>query len=258
MPNIDLGAMSDDELDAAIAKAQGGESVNADVLHTIPSTLEKAAVGTVTSPFTAMELASKAKNSLAEKMAPAAAQSAQPGSQVSIPGVEGSLTKGQSGKPPQSAYDWMQGQLKPYTGTLYEPQGTTAKATDAAIQGILPAMAGPGGVVRKLLTGIGGSVGGELAKEGAEWGGFKNLSPWAQAGGTAVGTMIPALLRRGVTPFPSTDAQLSMAKTLKGAGMDVSAGLKTGSPTLQGWEKAWTGKGPSIDPKQFTTEHWEK
>lgn len=253
MPNIDIGAMSDDDLEAAIAKAQGSESINADVLHTIPSSLEKVAVGTATSPFTAMELAGKAKNALSEKLAPPAAQAAQPGASVNIPGVEGSLTKAPPAKPVQSAYDWSQEQLKPYTGTLYEPQGTTAKAVDAGIQNVLPALAGPGGMARKLMTGVAGGVGGELAKEGAENHGFSNLSPWAQAAGTAAGTMVPALLRRGVTPFPSNDAQLAMAKTLKGGGMDVSAGLKTGSPTLQRWEQSWTGKPPGIDPKQFTT-----
>ncbi len=251
---VDISGLSNEELDGLIAKAKGAQSTNSDVMQTIPSSLEKMAVGTVTSPFTAMELGAKAKNWATGQSTPAAAQAAQPGSQVNIPGVQGTLTKAAPAKEPQSTYGWMQDQLQPYTGKLYEPQGTTAKVTDAIIQN-LP-VAGPGRVAnmaRRLLTGAAGSAGGELVKEGAENSGFSNLAPYAQAVGTAAGTFGPAGLRKAITPFAASDANLAMAKTLKGAGVDVSAGLKTGSPTLQRWEQSWTGKAPGVDPRQFTT-----
>lgn len=287
--------MSDDELSAAIAKAQGGVSTNADVAQTIPSSVVKMGVGTAGSLLDVGAAGMKAGKYLAGKIQPAGPadatiNQAPTGGQVDIPGASGTLLK----TPPQQGAEdntsYRSKALKavePMTGPLYEPQGMTAKTVDQFIQA-LPALAFPEGKIgeglasggtalaralgrtaptassapaastgsalaRKLLTGAGSAVGGVGAEELTNKNGYSNLDPYSNAIGTVVGTALPAMMRKGITPFAASDAQLAMAKTLKGAGMDVSAGLKTGSPTLQGWEKSWTGKDPSIDPKQFTS-----
>lgn len=295
MASIDLSNLSDEDLTTLRAKALGAQSTSADVAQTIPSSLEKMTVGTATSPLSAAELAMKAGKYIGGKLTPsgpadAAIKQTPTGGQVNLPGAPGALIKAppqQQGEGNLNSYAGAQEMLKPITGPLYEPQGSTAKGIDQFIQQA-PALAFPEAKIgegvsalgragakmlgrgapaaaaapaesagstmgRKLLTGAGAAIGGTGAQELTDKNGFSNLDPYSQAAGLTAGTFLPALLRKGVTPFAASDAQLAMAKTLKGSGMDVSAGLKTGSPTLQGWEKAWTGKDPGIDPKQFTS-----
>jgi len=269
MPNIDLTSLSDEDLLTLRAKAAGAQSTAADVAQTIPSSLEKMTVGLGTFPLDTAANLNKMGSWAASKLSPSnplseAAQNTPAGGQVDIPGVEGTVTKAApapTAVPDKSFYDSAQDYLHENMGVgpLYQPQGHTARVVDQMIQA-LPMLGGPematgrfSEVMPNLLRGAGAIAGGEAAKTASDSAGFSNLDPYGQALGMAAGTFLPAILRKGITPFPASDANLAMAKTLRGANIDVPAALKTGSPTLNRWQTAWEGKAPSINPHQFTS-----
>jgi hypothetical protein len=269
MPNIDLTDLSNEQLLALEAQAKGAQSTAADVAQTIPSSLEKMTVGLGTFPLDTAANLNKMGSWAASKLTPAspladATQNTPPGGQVNVPGVEGTVTKAASAPTAPSGksfYDSAQDYLHDNMGVgpLYQPQGHTAKMADQMIQA-LPMLGGPelatgrfSEIMPNLLRGAGAIAGGEAAKTAADSAGFSNTDPYSQALGMAAGTFLPAMLRKGITPFPASDANLAMAKTLKGANIDVPAALKTGSPTLNRWQTSWEGKDPSIDPHQFTS-----
>lgn len=268
MPNIDLTNLSDEDLLALRAKAAGAQSTVADIGQTIPSSLEKMAVQLGTFPFDTAANLNKVGSWAASKLTPStplssAVQNTPAGGQVNVPGVEGTVTKAPAATaaPDKSFYDTAQDYLHKNMGVgpLYQPQGLAAKTVDQMIQA-LPMLGGPelatgrfAEIMPNLLRGAGAIATGEAAKTASDSAGYSNLDPYGQALGMAAGTFLPAILRKGITPFPASDANLAMAKTLKGADIDVPAALKTGSPTLNRWQTSWEGKPPQIDPHQFTS-----
>lgn len=153
------------------------------------------------------------------------------------------------------------------TGKLYDAKTAPGRAVQTATE-VAPALAmGPVGGVRGLVAkSAGAGAGSELAGQGAA--ATKHLlpeymQPWAEpvarAAGTIPGMMIPAGVRKTVTPLPMTDEQLNTVNALRQTNPELvtasTAGQLTDRPFLRSMEaRSPLGKGAAEAQEQaFTT-----
>jgi len=131
------------------------------------------------------------------------------------------------------------GKVRDVTGREFNEQAETpiGSLAQTAIELAPSAAAGPGKLAQKGLSYL-GSVGasegaGQLAANyGPEYEeGKPNYEGWARLLGATAGQYIPAILRRGRTPFPVTDPrQAAKNKALDAAGIDQRFGQSVGPP----------------------------
>jgi len=115
------------------------------------------------------------------------------------------------------------------TGELYQPQTRTGKFVNSVAEMAPNAVAGPGGVGRRLLTqavlpGVASEGAGQLTEGSA-------VEPVARAAGALVA---PLAAQRAVTPMRTPQGRARMVENLEQEGVtNATAGQKTGSKALQ-------------------------
>ena len=126
--------------------------------------------------------------------------------------------------------------VKPVTGELYEPQTRAGRYAQTIGEFAPAALAGPGGLLRRLTTQAaipgGASEAAGQATEGTAY------EPWARLGGAVAGAMAPSVAARVVTPIPTDPTRRAMVDYLRNEGVDLTAGQATGSKALRYTESA--------------------
>lgn len=132
-----------------------------------------------------------------------------------------------------------EGLLNEY-GPNYTPSTNWGKYTQSATEMVPAALAAaateggsalealPGALTKGVTSGLGSQGAGDLAN----YAGMPEYSQLAQVVGALGGWGAPGLIRKGVTPFPTSGVRNADVSTLRGAGVPVSAAQATGSPLL--------------------------
>lgn len=128
---------------------------------------------------------------------------------------------------------------EPMIGEPYKPQTVPGEYARTVGQFAPAVAAGPGNLPTRLITqvllpALGSETGGQLTK------GTK-VEPYARIVGALAGAAAPSLLRRAVTPFPTSPERQQMADVLQKEGIDLTAGQKTGSQRLRYMESELGG-----------------
>lgn len=122
------------------------------------------------------------------------------------------------------------------TGDLPHPQGRAGRYGEA-VGGVLGNPAtyiGPGGAISKVASAITGALGSEAAGQATE--GTK-YEPAARIAGALAAPVGLNMAQRAITPFPASAERAGLVGELKDRGVtSLTAGERTGSPTLQGLE----------------------
>lgn len=147
----------------------------------------------------------------------------------------------------------------------YESKTTPGKYAGAVGEFIPGAMAGPGGIARNIITGgVLPALGSEFLGQTFEGSSNKYVEPAARLAGAILGgfgsNIVEGIGRRVISPGGGAAPELlAAADTLKKAGVDVTAGRKTGSPSILAAEgdtalgQAFFGAAPdSPQMQQFT------
>jgi hypothetical protein len=143
-----------------------------------------------------------------------------------------------------AAMPWLQGSAgmkraveENVTGPLAEPQTTAGKYARTVGQFIPGAAMTPGGglIGNVLKFGVLPGLTSEAAGQATEG---SPLEPYARVAGGVVGSMAPQLAKRVVTPNPISPERRAMVDTLRGEGIDLTAGQATGSRPLRYMESA--------------------
>ena len=147
----------------------------------------------------------------------------------------------------------------------YKPQTTAGRYAGTVGEFVPGAIAGPGGVVRNVITGgILPALGSEALGQAFEGSSSPYAEPAARLAGAILGgvgaNMVEGLGRRIISPGGGADPErLARAATLTDAGVNVTAGQKTGLPSILAAEgdtalgQAFAGAAPdSPQMQQFT------
>lgn len=127
------------------------------------------------------------------------------------------------------------------TGPLHEPQTRAGKYARTIGEFAPAALAGPGGIGRRLITqGVLPAVGSEAAGQAAEG---TAAEPYARVAGAIAGGMAPSALSRVVTPLPVSPERQQMVNTLLQEGVRPTAGQSSGRRALQYFESELGGAG---------------
>lgn len=134
-------------------------------------------------------------------------------------------------------------------GPLYQPQTWQGDLTDRTVSNAVAALLGPGTLLNKGLSAVGGAVGGYAGKEGTKkmvdalegWAPrykdkIEKARPYiegtADIAGNVVGSMAPNAVKNIVTPNPMSDNRLRDAQILDDHGVEMTAGQRTGNQAL--------------------------
>jgi len=238
----DYGKMSDAELmalvqpapvdyskmsDADLLKAVNGPSTGMDVLKSGGIGLAKGAVGIAGGGGDVRNLLSKATDYLGEKAG------VSPDTLETVKNVASRITKATPARViaegPTSAD--IQGAIEGQTGEFYKPQTRAGKFTERAAEFIPASLIGPGGLPRKVVTGVTSGLGSEAAGQATE--GTK-AEPYARIVGALGGGLAPSAAGRAVTPIPATAARQRLVDILADEGVtSLTAGQRTGNKALK-------------------------
>lgn len=116
------------------------------------------------------------------------------------------------------------------TGPLYEAQTVPGQYAQTMGQFVPGIALGPGSMGQKIASGVSSAVASETAGQFTKG---TAAEPYARLGGALVGGSIPDVARRAVTPFPISAERQKQIGLLGREGVDLSAGQKTGSKSLQ-------------------------
>ena len=129
--------------------------------------------------------------------------------------------------------DTVRGALSDVTGgaTDYQPQTTAGEYARTAGE-FLPSAAAFGGMSPSNLARFGllPAVTSEAAGQATK--GTK-AEPYARLAGALVGPALPSLAKRAISPMPISPERQKLVDLLKGEGIDLTAGQKTGSNALR-------------------------
>jgi hypothetical protein len=143
-------------------------------------------------------------------------------------------------------YSDVKGFVENLTGEQeYKPQ-TTPEKYARTIGEFAGAIAGPGGVVPKIVSGLGGAVTSETAGQMTEG---TAAEPWARIGGGIVGSFLPSMAARMVTPAPAPARTVRDRQILENEGVHLTAGDRTQAKPLRWAESvaedtAFAGQNP--------------
>lgn len=135
----------------------------------------------------------------------------------------------------------LQKNVEGVTGKFYEPQTTAGQYAQTAGE-FAPAVFGGGeGLMSKLLTrvaapAITSETAGQMSKG-------TDAEPYARIAGSLLSPTMLNIGRRVVTPLPAAAERTNLANTLRGEGVDLTAGQATGSRPLQ-WAESTFGDMP--------------
>lgn len=264
-----LRALSPEQQAALLAKLEGEVSRVSDLAHTIPSAAVNTGINVAAAFPQLGYYAGKAGKALENAPPPDSIPGAVAAPTTPSP-ESGVIPKDNLQQPsvdvdPQSAIrQWAHQTIgagnigDPY----YQPQHAETKFLNQYIP-FLPAAALPpygaqgalGSMARALLSGASGTAAGIGSSEAAKALGFSNLAPGFEAAGQIAGSFIPGMIPGKVTPHPMANiARKQDVSTLENAGIDVSAGVRTGSPSLLRREtESGMPLEEGVDPKTFTS-----
>lgn len=130
----------------------------------------------------------------------------------------------------------LRGKIEGVTGPLYEPRTTAGKYAQTVGEFVPAAAGGPGGLARRMVTqavlpGLTSEAAGQAAEGTA-------LEPYARVAGAFAAPLALAAGGRVITPLPASATRAEAVATLRGEGVDLTAGQATGSKPLQWFESA--------------------
>jgi hypothetical protein len=125
----------------------------------------------------------------------------------------------------------IQSKIEEQTGAFYKSQTTAGKYTEKAAEFVPASLIGPGGLVRKVVTGATSGLGSEAAGQATE--GTK-AEPYARIVGALGGGLAPTAVGRAITPIPASAARQRLVDVLADEGVtSLTAGQRTGNKALQ-------------------------
>jgi len=225
---------------AAYAKylAEPEPSVGMDVLKSIGSGLAQGAQGAAVAGPLAIDLLSRGVEKAANYLAPGSS-------------FTQSLEQGrQQAEQNRQAIQRLVGQRS----IDYQPQTVPGQFAGTMASFLPAAVAGPGGIGRRVGQALGAGLGSEAAGQATAG---TDYEPAARAAGAlAGGVMTPAVARRIGTPFPVAPERAAALQTLRDEGVIPPASMATGSKTLK-YAESEIGGGRYADAvermnKQFT------
>lgn len=121
----------------------------------------------------------------------------------------------------------------------HDPQTTAGEYAKTVGEFLPAAVAGPGGIARRVATqavlpGLGSEAMGQ-ATEGTAF------EPYARAGGAIAAGLGPSVVSRVISPVRTSPDRAKMAQSLADEGIDLTAGQKTGSERLRYMESELGG-----------------
>lgn len=235
----------------AVVNSTGAPSATEDAAKAAGPALLKGAIGVATMPGTLDSILGKGASWAINKIAPdsGAAKALNMMNEADTdPKTGKSISDSKSFFPSQ---DTVVGKVEDKTGPLYKAKSGLGKGVETALE-IAPSIAtGGGGIPGIIAKSAGGGVVSEGAGEAAKAlkGYLPNAAqPWAEpvarGVGAIVGTGLPTMARRAVTPLPAAPEQASIVAALKAKdpNFPMSAGQETGSPGLLALE----GRSPKM------------
>lgn len=169
----------------------------------------------------------------------------------------------------QSSKDVMARELPSVMG--YKPKTTAGKYAGTVGEFVPGALAGPGGIARNIVTGaVLPALGSEFLGQTFEGSSNKYVEPAARLAGAILGGLganaLEGFGRRVISPGGGASPErLAAADTLEKAGVKVTAGQKTGSPSILAAEgdtalgQAFAGAAPDSPQAQaFTAATMQK
>lgn len=138
--------------------------------------------------------------------------------------------------PQKSALDYLtssgiQKAVESQTGEFYKPKTKAGKYAETVGEFLPASLAGPGGLVRKVGTGVLSALGSEGAGQLTE--GTK-AEPYARVVGALAGGVAPTAVGRTITPLPTSAARQRLVDVLGDEGVNsLTAGQRTGNKSLQ-------------------------
>lgn len=226
----DLGKMSDDELKSLHASLPANDGVVADVAKSAGTGVVKGALGLAGSVGDLSDLGAKgiekASNFISDKLG------IERYKRPDAPSALNNIPTSQS----------LERNLESVTGQpLRKPQTMAGEYAQTAGE-FVPALLGGGeGLMAKLATrvaapAVASETAGQLTK-GTE------AEPYARLIGALSSPAALAAGRRVITPLPATAERTALADTLRGEGVNLTAGQATGSKPLQ-WAESTFGDMP--------------
>lgn len=121
-----------------------------------------------------------------------------------------------------------------FTGEFYKPQTTAGEYAQTVGEFVPAAVAGPGGIGRRLLSqavapALASETAGQLTKGTA-------VEPYARFGGAVTGAVLPGMMARGLNPLRPSAERRAAGDVLRAEGIPVTAGQETGSTMLKAME----------------------
>ncbi len=207
-------------------KESAGPGVTEDIAKAVPSGLARGAAYAAGAPGDVRDLVGTGVEWLANKLGYPLPMSGADFMRHATPAMISSLPTSKQ----------LQGGIETVTGPLYEAKTTPGKYAQTISEFAPAAVAGPGGIARRVLgqtviPAVSSETAGQLT-EGTE------AEPYARAAGALAGPGIAAGLRRAVTPFPIAPERQAMLDVLHQEGVPVTAGQATGRKPLQWFESA--------------------
>lgn len=254
----DWGAVPVAPVDETSAVGWGATPANIpwylDVAKTAPASLGRGVVGAVTGIPTLADLAALGVEKGADYLG-------YPNVAAGAKAVQDTIAPATYGK--------VMNKIENVTGKWPEPETAAGKVVGTTLEiapslftgatGVIPKLATQGsklaGAGERMVRALAGGVGGTGAEYAADTVLPEEFKPIAKGIGGAVGVMAgPTAVRKMVTPLPSTAEHAADVKTLKDAGVTaLTAGQKSGSPTLKQWESDFSKpKLEARDKSQFT------
>lgn len=151
----------------------------------------------------------------------------------------------------------LQNNVEGVTGKFYEPKTTAGQYAQTAGE-FTPALLGGGeGLLSKIATrvaapALASETAGQITKG-------TDVEPYARVAGSLLSPTMLNLGRRVITPLPATAERTNLANTLRGEGVDLTAGQATGSKPLQ-WAESTFGDMPGAGGRagQMMTDQGEQ
>lgn len=136
-------------------------------------------------------------------------------------------------------------------GSEFQAQTTPGKYAQTVAQFLPGTLAGgPVGMGAKVMGASTAGLGSEAAGQAAQKF-MPSAEPYARIAGALVGGAAPSMARRAVTPLPMSKERQALVQTLKGEGVDLTAGQATGRQGLRYAEsELGGGKGVAMMEKQ--------
>ena len=125
----------------------------------------------------------------------------------------------------------IQKKIEGVTGEFYKPQTTAGEYAKTIGEFAPAALAGPGGVGRRIaMQAVVPAVSSETAGQATKG---TAAEPYARVAGALAGPFAASGVSRAITPFPASPERQRLVQALQGEGVNLTAGKSTGSRPLR-------------------------